>query len=305
MRICTQLLLVTDICYNCTGDGKSCRFIEILRSKIRKYYTRRNFFVSVCKSYKYNGRRFNRLNTHLFFLLIGAFRLIDFYFFFKGTFLNNLLNRTLKKSQVEIDAESDTTQKFRDVKEVYPLMKEVDCPYQAARWPMECQVKLIIINFLFNVSFTRTAPKFYFRSLNLSVPNRINYNIEFQLVREIDDVTRINTLVISVENVLIDYEKYLAVFKVEKIIATVYFLFKLLLFELIFESDTQVLDEPVTHVYSTPSSCLEKEPLYKFTGKEIQPKQVGEDSGELIFKYYPVSSVNYVSFFIFVIKLNN
>lgn len=61
----------------------------------------------------------------------------------------------------------------------------------------------------------------------------------------------------------------------------------------------QVLDDAVTHVYPTPSSHLEKESLYKFTGKEIQPKQVGEDSGELIFKYYPISSVNYVSFYFY------
>lgn len=68
-------------------------------------------------------------------------------FYIKGTFLNNLLNRTLRNSQVEIDdADGDTTQlvsKFRDVKEVFPLMKEVDCPYQCARWPMECQVRTI------------------------------------------------------------------------------------------------------------------------------------------------------------------
>uniref|UniRef100_A0A2S2QHW1 Cytosolic carboxypeptidase NnaD n=1 Tax=Sipha flava TaxID=143950 RepID=A0A2S2QHW1_9HEMI len=115
----------------------------------------------------------------------------------KGTFLNNLLNRTLRNDQVDnVNADSDTSQidsKLRDVKEVFPLMKEVDCPYQAARWPMECQV----------------------------------------------------------------------------------------------------LDDPVTHIYPTSTSYSEKEPLYKFTGKEIQPKQVGEDSGEVIFKYYPVSSVNY------------
>lgn len=48
----------------------------------------------------------------------------------------------------------------------------------------------------------------------------------------------------------------------------------------------------MTHVYPT---FLANEPLYKFTGREIQPKQVGEDSGEVIFKYYPISSVNYVS----------
>jgi hypothetical protein len=63
---------------------------------------------------------------------------------FIGTFLNNLLNRTLRNDQVDnVNADSDTSQidsKLRDVKEVFPLMKEVDCPYQAARWPMECQV---------------------------------------------------------------------------------------------------------------------------------------------------------------------
>ncbi|KAF0771287.1 cytosolic carboxypeptidase Nna1-like isoform X1 [Aphis craccivora] len=101
----------------------------------------------------------------------------------KGSFLNNLLNRTLRNSKIDINADGDTRQldsKLRDVKEVFPLMKEVDCPYQAARWPMECQV----------------------------------------------------------------------------------------------------LDDPVVHIHPTSASYSEKEPLYKFTGKEIQPKQVGEDSGE-------------------------
>lgn len=67
------------------------------------------------------------------------------YFNFEGTFLNNLLNRTLRNGQVDGNPDSDSTQtvsKIRDVKEVYPLMKEVDCLYQAARWPMECQVRL-------------------------------------------------------------------------------------------------------------------------------------------------------------------
>jgi len=50
----------------------------------------------------------------------------------------------------------------------------------------------------------------------------------------------------------------------------------------------------VIHDYPTSTFNLEHEPLYKFTGKEIHPKQVGEDLGEVIFKYYPISSVNYV-----------
>lgn len=56
--------------------------------------------------------------------------------------MNNLLNRTLRNSQLDINTCGDTAQivtKLRDVKEAFPLMKEVDCPYQAARWPMECQ----------------------------------------------------------------------------------------------------------------------------------------------------------------------
>ncbi|XP_026818246.1 cytosolic carboxypeptidase Nna1-like isoform X3 [Rhopalosiphum maidis] len=57
--------------------------------------------------------------------------------------------------------------------------------------------------------------------------------------------------------------------------------------------ECQVLDDPVIHIHPPSASYSEKEPLYKFTGKEIQPKQVGEDSGEVIFKYYPISSVNY------------
>jgi len=58
------------------------------------------------------------------------------------------VNRTFR-SQIEINAGSDVTQtvlKSRDAKEVFPLMKEVDCPYQAARWPMECQVRTIDLN---------------------------------------------------------------------------------------------------------------------------------------------------------------
>lgn len=65
--------------------------------------------------------------------------------------MNNLLNQTLRNNQVNINTDGDGTQiisKLRDVKEVFPLMKEVDCPYQAARWPMECQVRTIDFSFL-------------------------------------------------------------------------------------------------------------------------------------------------------------
>lgn len=65
--------------------------------------------------------------------------------------MNNLLNQTIRNSQININTDGDGTQiisKLRDVKEVFPLMKEVDCPYQAARWPMECQVRAIYFSFL-------------------------------------------------------------------------------------------------------------------------------------------------------------
>lgn len=65
--------------------------------------------------------------------------------------MNNFLNQTLRNNQVNINTDGDGTQinsKLRDVKEVFPLMKEVDCPYQAARWPMECQVRTIDFSFL-------------------------------------------------------------------------------------------------------------------------------------------------------------
>lgn len=66
---------------------------------------------------------------------------------FIGTFLNNLLNDKLKNGQVDnVNADSETPQEvsnLRDIKEVVPLMKEVDCLNQAARWPMECQVRNI------------------------------------------------------------------------------------------------------------------------------------------------------------------
>lgn len=79
-------------------------------------------------------------------------------FYFQGSFLNNLLNRTLRNSQVDLNADGDPRQldsKLRDVKEVFPLMKEVDCPYQAARWPMECQVRKITIKYIINLITTK------------------------------------------------------------------------------------------------------------------------------------------------------
>ncbi|XP_050528383.1 cytosolic carboxypeptidase Nna1-like isoform X2 [Daktulosphaira vitifoliae] len=58
--------------------------------------------------------------------------------------------------------------------------------------------------------------------------------------------------------------------------------------------ECQVVDESVSLVYHTEvNRRSEKELLYQFTGKEIQPKQVGEESGEVVYKYYPISSINY------------
>lgn len=56
--------------------------------------------------------------------------------------------------------------------------------------------------------------------------------------------------------------------------------------------ELQVLEERVQHIdYIPPSPEL----YYQPTGKEIQPKPVGEEDGTIVFQYYPMSAVNYVS----------
>jgi hypothetical protein len=55
----------------------------------------------------------------------------------------------------------------------------------------------------------------------------------------------------------------------------------------------QVLEERVQHI-DTPLLAPEK--YYQPTGFEVQPKPVGEEAGQVVFQYYPVSAVNYVSF---------
>lgn len=37
------------------------------------------------------------------------------------------------------------------------------------------------------------------------------------------------------------------------------------------------------------------EEYYQPNGREIQPKPVGEEAGVIVFQYYPMSAVNYVS----------
>jgi hypothetical protein len=54
----------------------------------------------------------------------------------------------------------------------------------------------------------------------------------------------------------------------------------------------QVLDERVQHVDTTLST---PEQYYQPTGRELQPKAVGEEAGQVVFQYYPISAVNYVS----------
>jgi len=48
------------------------------------------------------------------------------------------------------------------LQDVFPLMKEVDCPYQTARWPMECQVRNVISLFI-------NYYKFSFLNINCNV----------------------------------------------------------------------------------------------------------------------------------------
>jgi len=52
------------------------------------------------------------------------------------------------------------------------------------------------------------------------------------------------------------------------------------------------LEERVQHVDTQLSA---PEEFYQPTGCEVQPKPVGEEAGQVVFQYYPVSAVNYVS----------
>lgn len=53
----------------------------------------------------------------------------------------------------------------------------------------------------------------------------------------------------------------------------------------------KVLDEKVKHIHYVPPV---PEPYYVPTGKEVQPKPVGEELGIVIYQYFPISAVNYV-----------
>lgn len=54
----------------------------------------------------------------------------------------------------------------------------------------------------------------------------------------------------------------------------------------------QVLDERVYHIEYAPE---QPEPYYKATGKELQPRPVGEEHGIIVYNYMPISAVHYVS----------
>ena len=55
-------------------------------------------------------------------------------------------------------------------------------------------------------------------------------------------------------------------------------------------SECQVLPNRVCHIKSIPSS---PELFYEPTGKEPQPRPIGDEHGVTVFSYYPTSSVNY------------
>nr|CAD7403250.1 unnamed protein product [Timema cristinae] len=57
-------------------------------------------------------------------------------------------------------------------------------------------------------------------------------------------------------------------------------------------SECQVLEERIHHIEYVPPA---PEQYYQSTGKEVQPKAVGEEAGQVVFQYYPMSAVNYFS----------
>ncbi|XP_052132932.1 cytosolic carboxypeptidase Nna1-like, partial [Frankliniella occidentalis] len=57
-------------------------------------------------------------------------------------------------------------------------------------------------------------------------------------------------------------------------------------------AECQVLEERVQHIEVPPAV---PEQYYSPTGREVQPQPVGEEVGQVVFQYYPVSAVNYFS----------
>lgn len=56
--------------------------------------------------------------------------------------------------------------------------------------------------------------------------------------------------------------------------------------------ECQVLEERVYHINYAPET---PEPYYQPTGKELQPRPVGEENGVIVFNYNPTSAVHYFS----------
>lgn len=56
------------------------------------------------------------------------------------------------------------------------------------------------------------------------------------------------------------------------------------------------MDERIYHIEYAPET---PEPYYQPTGKELQPRPVGEENGVVVFNYQPISAVHYVSLKIF------
>uniref|UniRef100_A0A336MAR4 CSON014405 protein n=1 Tax=Culicoides sonorensis TaxID=179676 RepID=A0A336MAR4_CULSO len=54
----------------------------------------------------------------------------------------------------------------------------------------------------------------------------------------------------------------------------------------------EVLDERIYHIEYAPD---QPEPYYQPTGKELQPRPVGEENGVVVYNYNPISAVHYVS----------
>ncbi|XP_055709584.1 cytosolic carboxypeptidase Nna1 isoform X5 [Phlebotomus papatasi] len=116
---------------------------------------------------------------------------------YNGGFLGSFLSNSLKTNQLEVNTDAKTLRPIARLKEprdlfALPKERDYDCPQQAARWPIECQV----------------------------------------------------------------------------------------------------LEERIYHIEYVPES---PEPYYQPTGKELQPRPVGEENGIVIYNYNPVSAVNYFS----------
>lgn len=84
-----------------------------------------------------------------FYLKKKIISFVNFIIFISG-FLGSFLSNSLKTTQLEVNTDAKTLRpvaRLKEPRDLFALPKERDheCPQQAARWPIECQVSKFIL----------------------------------------------------------------------------------------------------------------------------------------------------------------